>query len=241
MGSKRIELDVHSASEAIRAILIQRPDFEGIIRDGAFTLIRQNFPDYRGGRIPAARLRAELADETCQLDEDMLKLGLGASDLHVIPAVTGAGGRGLGKILIGVALVAGAWIAAPAIMSGIGAGAAATGAHAIGATAFSLLGMNVTFGNLALIGGMIALQGVSQVLAKAPAASDAKKDDSYIFTGASNVGVQGDVLPLVYGGPIRVGSVPISSGVSNTRYGGSGTMFAWNGGSLIGEYIDTSF
>jgi predicted phage tail protein len=71
--------------------------------------------------------------------------------------------------------------------------------------------VGLTFG---LIG--LAILGVLKQ-PKASSASDREsKTASFIFDGPQNVMEQGHPVPLVYGGPIRVGSVVVSSGISTT-------------------------
>jgi predicted phage tail protein len=196
------ELDVRDAAEALRALITQLPGLE------------QDFADHQWKLV-----RGELHNGYA-LSEDELGLGLGCNPLHIIPVVQGrGGGRGVGKVLMGAAMVAGAFFMAPAAM-GFAAGATGTvGGQAMGATAFSFLGTSVTFGNIAAMGAMMALGGVAQMLAptvKPGSTDEAKKEESFLFSTAVNVSAQGVPVPLVYG-LFRTGSVVISSGVEAER------------------------
>ena len=48
----------------------------------------------------------------------------GARELHIVPEIAGGKSKGLGKAVLGVALVAAAWYAAPTAATAFGAGAA---------------------------------------------------------------------------------------------------------------------
>lgn len=232
-----LRLDVLNAAEAIRAIVTTRPEANEIIRDGQFVLVRRKL-DTKSGRFRVADLRAAIEDTAFQLDEETMALGLGKADLHIIPVVGGAGGRGVGKVLLGAAMIAGAWVAAPAIAGGI-SGTGIVGGHIMSAQAFSLLGMSVSYGALATMGAMMALGGLSQMLAKAPeAAKSQDTNDSYIFSGPANVGSQSNPVPVIHGGPIRVGSVTVSSSITTQKSGGIAAGWGGLKGTLVDNLVN---
>lgn len=209
-----------------------RKGFEEAIRHASFILVRRRLDD--GRSFTTDELTGAIADETYQIDEETLTLGLGKSDLHIIPAIDGAGGRGTGKLLLGLAIVAGAVLLAPMT----GGGSMVVGGHVMSATAVSLAGMSVTFGQIAFFGGVMALAGASQMLAKPPKAPDAaSKQDSFIFSGPANVSSQSNPVPVVHGGPIRTGSVTVSAGIFNERISTSfapNTSGGYVGGGIVG-------
>lgn len=142
---------------------------------------------------------------TYAIDKDELHHPAGEQTIRIIPLVAGAGGKGgLGKILVGIAIVAAA-IFIPGLGIGLG-GAAVT--------------------QIGLLGASLALSGVSQMLTPVPkivppgqsssyAATSTKETEldpqkSYSFSGIQNTSRVGSAVPIVYGETI-VGSVVISA------------------------------
>jgi predicted phage tail protein len=185
-------LCVQSAREAVRALSILFAGFRRAFEPGKYHVVRGTLDRPHG------------------LDPETIDMRLGSADLHIVPVVEGAGGgRGgaVAKILVGVAMVAGAFFFAPA-------GAGLFGAN-LGATAFSVAGVGVTYGNIAAIGLAVALSGVSQLLAPQPklnAGTERDRRESFLFNGASNTAQQGGAVPVVYGRAL-VGSMVISAGL----------------------------
>lgn len=185
-------LDVATPVEAVRALIVQLKGFRRYFRDGNYRVIRK-----RDAR-------------EMDLDLDELKLRLGrAKELHIVPVVAGAA-SGLGKILIGVAIVGLAIVAPYALGLAGGLGASAIG----GATIF---GTTLTFGQIAGVGLALALGGVAQMLSPTPQLSggSAAQDrrESFLFGGQDNTSAQGGPVPLVFG-TFLVGSVVVSAGLS---------------------------
>ena len=118
----------------------------------------------------------------------------GEEAISIVPVIGGAGGRGTGAILAGVALVA-----ASVFVPGLGLG---------------LAGATVT--QVGLIGGGLILAGVSQMLTPVPETPDFDSDpvsNPISFSGIQNVSRQGVAVPVVYGETL-VGSVVISAGIN---------------------------
>lgn len=191
-------LDAATPIEAIRGIAAQVPGFWNAITTGVWRISR-----------------GALENEGMFADALGLQFGR-CREIHVVPAAEGAGKGGIGKIVIGVAIAAAAIIAAPATGGGsLAAGAAASGAAGgaaaatgLGATAFTVLGSSVTFGQIALFGGLMALGGLSQLLTPTPqvdAGQAADPRQSFLFGDTSNVSEEGFAIPLPYG-RVRVGS-----------------------------------
>ena len=149
-----------------------------------------------------------------EVGEDELHYPIGQKeDIHFIPVISGAG-RGLGKTLLGVALI-GIAIASP------GAGFMAKGSlgfqtTAVGAAAtkFSLA---ATLGN---IGIGLALMGVSEMLTPLPQKRDFNSEEdprlSYNFSGTQNTSRAGTPVPICYG-EIITGSVVISGSIDTQQ------------------------
>lgn len=218
----RHRFDIASLPEAIFALEANHPGFRQAFWKGpAYSFVRGS--TRRQGRSMAA---------------EELPIQLGADDVHIIPAAAGRGGGGTGKsigmIVLGVAMVAGAFITAgmslaPSFavgaselgLAGAGGGMsfAATG-FGLGAEAFALplLG-SITYGNIAGIGAILALGGISQLISPTPQASPAYSQErpearpSFIYSGPVNTAEQGGPIPIIYG-RMRVGSTLTSSDIS---------------------------
>ena len=121
--------------------------------------------------------------------------------ISIVPVVGGAGGRGTGAIIAGVAIAALSF-------------AATAGGGAIFGAAFAknlgLLAAGQAFG------ASLVLSGVAQMLTPVPDLSDSALDPAsnpLSFSGIQNVSRQGVAVPVVYGETL-VGSVVISSGIN---------------------------
>jgi predicted phage tail protein len=156
-------------------------------------------------------------------------------EISITPVLAGAGGSSVGKILVGVALVATAFLIGPAAggFLGIGAGLGGAGGVAAGGAALGLVGGGFATA-VGFIGVSMILAGTAQLLSPQPAdvpgltgttdrmnSFDPARNDpadnrsSYIYNGAVNLTAQGNPVPVCYG-RMRVGSVVVSAGVSTT-------------------------
>jgi len=175
---RRHQMEVHSVAEAIRALSANFPAFEReLIASGE-----------RGVGYRVLSGRDSLALE--QLHEPT-----GAQKIVISPVITGAGGNGLGQVLLGAALIAVSWWNPM--------GWAAAGAFLSQATLYS-------------VGTSMILGGVAQMISPAPSSSDPSEkpqnQPSYTFNGAVNTTAQGRPVPVGYGRLI-VGSAVISAGI----------------------------
>lgn len=183
---KSFALSVKTAHEAVRALAIQIPGFGQAVHDGAWHVVR-------------TKPNSDDPDAGTSLDEDMLdSFQLGRGDLHIMPVVAGSKRSGLLKIILGVALIGGAFIGA-AFGGGLAAPLAASGAM-----------HSITWGNVAMIGLAVAAAGVSEMMA--PDEETEKKEESYLFSGPQNTYAEGAPVPLVYG-EVYTGGVLISIGM----------------------------
>ncbi len=97
-------------------------------------------------------------------------------------------------------------------------------------------------GQLALLGVGLVLGGVASLLAPAPATIDTNPDakhlTSYQFSGAINTIEEGQPVPVLYGGPLWVGSAVVSSDIESLPTGvavsGSGGTPTGTGTSDVG-------
>lgn len=131
---------------------------------------------------------------------------MSCNQLIIAPVVTGSGGRGvgIGQILLGVALVALAFV--PFGQSAAFAGLAA-GSKAIGSAALFSLGASLT------------LTGIAGLLSPTPTTpnGDTRKKESFLFDRAAELTVQGFVVPVVYGEYLVEASLIISSSIDTDQ------------------------
>ena len=136
------------------------------------------------------------------IDKKELHNPIGKSDIHIVPIITGAGSN-TGKILLGAALIG---------LSFVSFG----GAAGLGA-AFSGGQVGFISQSLALVGGSLVLQGVSNMLFPLPEPPEFEDSEdpriSFSFSGIQNVSRAGVTHPIVYG-EVVTGSVLISAGVT---------------------------
>ena len=171
IGHRVLEADVATAAEAVRFLLANWPELEAHMADQHY-------------RVSVG---------TYDLDLEELHYPAGAAPISIVPVVAGAGA--VGRILIGVALVA-----FSLLLPGVGA--------AIGGALMTKIG---------LLGGALILSGVAQLLTPTPTApqgADSEGDPrkSFSFSGIQNVSRAGVPVPVVYGETL-VGSVVVSAGI----------------------------
>lgn len=200
-----IEMRVGTPIQAFRALMTNHPETRQFIERGGFKVI---IGDRRKGQ---------------QLGEDELSLH-GSKDIHIVPTVKGRGGRGGTKIVMGAAIIAAAYFAAPMMYAGADAAfmtqAGVANYANMGAAAFTapLVG-GVSYGAIASVGVSMMLAGAFQALSPTPKAADYAGREapdqraSFLYNGPTNAVEQGAAIPLVYG-KMRTGSVLVSAGLS---------------------------
>lgn len=231
----RHRLDVDTLPEAVWALSAIRPGFkEYFFRGPAYSFVKG--ATRRGG------IDLGLAE---------LPMTLGRHDIHIMPAAMGAGGgsstgKTVGKIVLGVVMIAGAFftagaslgpmIAVDAAMYGVPAAtltaAAGTGGMTAAIGTGAILG-SITYGNIASVGLMMALTGVSQLISPTPQASQAAYTNmerpeartSFIYGGPVNTSEQGGPIPILYG-RMRIGSTLVAASVSTDQIEGTVTAGA---------------
>ena len=143
------------------------------------------------------------------IDQTEIHHPIGQEDIHFVPVIQGAG-RGLGKILLG-----GALIALSFGVGGVFANPLAFGAKGFG-FASAGLGAKAAFG----IGAGLLLSGVSDMLFPVPKLPDFNSEQdpriSFNFSGTQQTTRAGTPVPLVYG-EIFTGSVVISGAVDTEQ------------------------
>lgn len=154
------------------------------------------------------------------LDYPDLGLPIGQHDLIVAPVIAGSGG-GVGRILIGAALVAGAFFTGGATIGLLGLAAPIAVSTALGAVGASLilggvsqlLSPQPTIGNL----GSNRLGSGDSLSTDGPQSVTRGTDgrQSYAYTGAANTVGVGATIPVAYG-EVLIGSQLLSANVDVT-------------------------
>jgi predicted phage tail protein len=185
-GQSVFEALVRVPADAIKFLLCNFPELRGLMRDGYY-------------KVAVGKYDLQLADHPEQLHYPMA-----ADDVvKVIPVVSGAGGRGVGQILLGAALI-GASLLVPG--SGI-AGTSFLGTAGASATFGAKLA--VAAGNLGLA---LSLGGIATMITPVPQQPEAPGEGQggFGFSGMQNTSQEGIPVPVVYGEMI-VGSVVLST------------------------------
>ena len=188
IGHRVLEADVATAAEAVRFLLANWPELEAHMSD----------QHYR------------VSIGTYDIDLEELHHPAGAAPISFVPVVAGAGA--VGRIIIGVALIALSFG-----IASLAAGAALAGS--LSGFALQAIAFGTQAGLLAGIG--LALGGVAQLLTPTPKVAQGadKQDDprkSYSFSGIQNTSRAGTPVPIVYGETV-VGSVVISAGIDTVQ------------------------
>ena len=173
LGQRSFKAVVSTPAEAVRFLLANFPELRALMREGQYMV--------SVGRNP-------------------LELGTNPELLHypsasfetirIVPVVAGAGA--VGRIILGVALVALSFIPGFAAWAGPTAYALITG-----------------------VGASLAIGGIAQLLTPTPKLGTSENDPrrSYSFSGIQNVSRQGVPVPVIYG-EVFTGSVIISAGIN---------------------------
>jgi len=188
IGSRVLEADVATAAEAVRMLAANFPGLEKHMADQHY--------------------RVTVGSYDLTLDE--IHDPAGQQDIMIVPVIAGAGTAG--RIIIGVLLIAAAFI--PGF--GFAAATAATATTAATAAGFTAIGAI-----FAQIGAVLVLGGVAQLLSPVPtipqgAGSDNDPRKTFNFSGIQQTSRQGVPVPCVYGLTL-VGSVVISAGVDTVQ------------------------
>ena len=143
------------------------------------------------------------------IDESELSYPIGQQDIHFIPVIVGAG-RGMGKILLGAALIGLVFVTGGATFS-----------MAEGLTfQNSVLGGAFLNKAITYVGAYLVLTGVSEMLFPLPKPPSFESEEdprlSFSFGGTQQTGRAGTPVPLVYG-EIFTGSVVISGGIDTEQ------------------------
>jgi predicted phage tail protein len=196
LGQCRFEFVAETPAQALRALITNFPGLDRWLIDSE--------KDGVAYRVTVGKEKIG--------QEDATGLFLPWSERQVFsitPVLTGAGGGGLGQILVGVGLVAAAIVLGPAVGGFLGLGI--TGA--IGGTVATGIG---------LVGTGLVLSGVATLLSPAPSLTGvgsigirdeaAARLESFSFSGLVNTTKQGLPVPIAYG-RVFTGSAVVSAGL----------------------------
>jgi predicted phage tail protein len=173
IGRRVLDADVATAAEAVRMLAANFPGLEKHMADQHY-------------RVTVG---------TYDLTLDEIHDPAGQQDIMIVPVIAGAGA--VGRIILGVALIAGALI--------------------IGQPWLGKFAFNALIG----VGSTLVLGGVAQLLSPVPtipqgAGSDNDPRKTFNFSGIQQTSRQGVPVPCVYGLTL-VGSVVISAGVDTVQ------------------------
>ena len=192
LGQCRFEFDVATPAQAIKALCVNFPGLDKWLIDS-----EQDGVAYR---VAVSKEKAT--------EENVAPLLMPFSDREVFsitPVVAGAGG-GLGRTLLGVALIAVA-IANPYAGVGLVKGAG------VGFSAGAGGGFAAFAGNLGIA---LVLSGVAEMLSPQPSLDSTLDEsvqlESFTFSNVVNTSRQGMPVPIAYG-RLFVGSAVLSSGL----------------------------
>ena len=184
LGQKTFEAEVHSAAQAIRFLVVNFPQLEKHMADRYYKIAIDNW----------------------ELEEKELHYPNGQEDIKIIPVVGGEGGRGIGRVLLGAALIGGAFLINPALSFSFKSGV--TGFASAGALTQAVV----------YTGGSLILSGVADMLTPVPKITEQEQDPrlSFNYSGIQNTSRAGVAVPVIYG-TTMVGSVVISAGIETAQ------------------------
>ena len=187
LGQCRFELNVSTPAQAFKALLVNFPQLERFILDSE--------KDGVAYRMMVGRQHIG--------EDNVADLGLPLGEQEVFsiaPVIAGAGA--VGRIALGVGLIAAAFIV-----------------PGLGLSLGSVTAFGTTFGvvsaGIGAVGAGLLLTGVSQLISPTPEPYSRKEQEqleSFTFSGIVNVARQGIPVPVVLG-RAYAGSVVVSSGL----------------------------
>ena len=190
VGHKEFEIQVDSLAKAVSFLVNNFPQIEKYMNPQYYQVKVGNYA----------------------VDQEEIHHPIGQEDIHIVPVIAGAGGRGgLGKILLGAALIGGT------IMAGGGFGAMEIFGGkglVVGKVGKVIAGVTMNLG----VG--LTILGVSEMLFPLPKPKEFKSEQdpqlSFSFSGTQNTSRAGTPVPIVYG-EIVTGSVVISGAIDTQQ------------------------
>lgn len=187
VGHKELDAVINSTADAIRFLVSNFPKLEAHMSQRYYKVLVDNY----------------------EIGEEDIQNPIGKSDISIVPIITGAGGGK--KLLLGAALIGGAFLFTPLSMGSFFSPIVAPGSFAAaGAMTKAAVG----------IGGALILSGVSDMLFPLPKMPDFSNEEdpriSFSFSGVQNTSRAGTSHPIAYG-EIVTGSVVISAGIDTNQ------------------------
>ena len=190
VGHKELDAVINSTADAIRFLVSNFPKLEAHMSQRYYKVLVDNY----------------------EIGEEDIQNPIGKSDISIVPVITGAGGGS--KLLLGAALIGGAFLFTPLSMGSFFSPIVAPGSFAAA--------MPLTKAAIG-IGGALVLSGVSDMLFPLPKMPDFSNEEdpriSFSFSGIQNTSRAGTSHPIVYG-EIVTGSVVISAGIDTNQVTG---------------------
>ena len=187
VGHKEFDVEVNTVGQAVSFLINNFPQLENYMSPKYYQVKVGNF----------------------DIDKDEIHYPVGKEDIHFVPVISGAG-RGFGKILLGAALIGGAFL--------MPAGSGVTLMQGIKLKSLANVGL-LTKGML-YVGASLALQGVTDLLFPLPKPEPFNSEQdpqlSFSFNGLQNTSRAGTPIPIVYG-EIMTGSVVISAAIDTNQ------------------------
>lgn len=117
-----------------------------------------------------------------EIGEELLNFKNNGRTITITPVLSGSGSKGFIQLIAGVALIAIGLIASAPFTIGLGIS--------------------------------LVLGGIAQLLSPIPKtnAQESKTSPSYQFANVVNTAIQGECVPVAYGGPLWIGSAVVSAG-----------------------------
>ncbi len=188
VGHKEFEIQVDSLAKAVSFLVNNFPQVEKYMNPQYYQVKVGNYA----------------------VNEEEIHHPIGQEDIHIVPVISGAGGN-TGKILLGAALIGGAFLFTPLTTASFFSPIVAPGSFAAAS--------GITKAAVAL-GGALVLSGVSDMLFPVPKPKEFKSEQdpqlSFSFSGTQNTSRAGTPVPIVYG-EIVTGSVVISGAIDTQQ------------------------
>ena len=187
IGHKEFEIQVDSLAKAVSFLVNNFPQVEKYMNPQYYHVKVGNYA----------------------VNEEEIHHPIGQEDIHIVPVITGAGRGGLGKILLGAALIGAAFFVPNGLVFKEGI-----------STGFGFANAGKLATGLVYLGASLALQGVSEMLFPLPKPKEFKSEQdpqlSFSFSGTQNTSRAGTPVPIVYG-EIVTGSVVISGAIDTQQ------------------------
>ena len=182
VGHKEFEIQVDSLAKAVSFLVNNFPQVEKYMNPQYYQVKVGNYA----------------------INKEEIHHPIGQEDIHIVPVIAGAGRGPLGKILLGAALIAGAFMLGPAGFM----------------TAEKLTTGVILAKSAVYLGASLVLSGVSEMLFPMPKPKEFKSEQdpqlSFSFSGTQNTSRAGTPVPIVYG-EIVTGSVVISGAIDTQQ------------------------